>query len=247
MAEEKRADLRGRSLFIAIPAYDGKLNIKTAFALAQLMPKALSLGVSVFLSDMSNCSIITMARNALVNEFLKTDATDMLFIDSDVIVTPDDVLRLLAQHTGRDVTTGMYPRRAKDKRFFLDLHYDENGNFVFDGSLMQVKRVGTGFMMISRNIIERMIEAHPQWQYENKEGNGTVAGVFDFAIKDGKFVGEDYLFCDRVAEMGGKVWVDVDINLPHIGTEAFTNNFREEVLIPMLENMRLSRLKVANG
>lgn len=247
MPEEKRADLRGRSLFVAVPAYDGKLNIKTAFALAQLMPKALGLGVSVFLSDMSNCSIITMARNSLVNEFLKTDATDMLFIDSDVIVTPDDVLRLLAQHTGRDVTAGMYPRRASDKKFFLDLHYDENENFVFEGSLMRVKRVGTGFMMISREIIEKLIAAHPEWQYENKDGNSTVAAVFDFAVKDGKFIGEDYLFCDRVAEAGGKVWVDVDISLPHIGTEAFTNNFREEVLIPMLENMRQSRLKVVNG
>jgi hypothetical protein len=188
-----------------------------------------------------------MARNALVNEFLKTDATDMLFIDSDVVIQPDDVLRLLAQHTGRDVTTGIYPRRAKDKRFFLDMHFDEAGNFVFDGSLMQVKRIGTGFMMISREIIERMIAAHPEWQYENKEGNGTVAGVFDFSIKDGKFIGEDYLFCDRVAEIGGKVWLDVEICLPHIGTEAFTNNFRDEVLIPMIENIRQSRLKVANG
>jgi hypothetical protein len=247
MAEEKRADLRGRNLFIAIPAYDGKLNIKTAFALAQLMPRALSLGVSVFLSDMSNCSIITMARNSLVNDFLKTDATDMLFIDSDVIVTPDDVLRLLAQHTGRDVTTGIYPRRAKDKRFFLEVEYDENGNLVFDGSLMQVRRIGTGFMMISRQIIEKMIAAHPEWQYENKEGNGTVAAVFDFAVKNGKFTGEDYLFCDRVYEAGGKVWVDVDISLPHIGTEAFTNNFREEVVIPMIENLRQARLKVVNG
>ena len=247
MADTKQADLRGRSLFIAIPAYDGKLNIKTAFALAQLMPKALSLGVSVFLSDMSNCSIITMARNSLVNEFLKTDAEDMLFIDSDVIITSDDVLRLLAQHAGRDVTAGMYPRRAKDKRFFLDMHYDEDGNFEFDGSLMKVQRVGTGFMMISRKIIEKLIADHPEWRYENKDGVGAVSAVFDFAVKDGKFVGEDYLFCDRVREAGGSVWVDVDISLPHIGTEAFTNNFREEVLIPMLEDMRQARLKVANG
>lgn len=247
MAETKSVDLKGRSLFIAIPAYDGKLNIKTAFALAQLMPKAMSLGINVFLSDMSGCSIITMARNSLVNEFLKTDATDLLFIDSDVIATPDDVLRLLAQHSGRDVTAGMYPRRASDKRFFLDLHYDEAGNLVFDGSLLKVNRVGTGFMMISRGIIEKLVEAHPEWQYENKEGNGTVASVFDFAIKDGKFVGEDYLFCDRVREAGGSVWVDVDISLPHIGTEAFTNNFRDEVIIPLLEGMRQTRLKVANG
>lgn len=247
MAESKTVNLNGRKLFIAVPAYDGKLNIKTAFALAQLMPKALSLGVSVFLSDMSGCSIITMARNSLVNEFLKTDATDMLFIDSDVIVTPDDVLRLLSQHTGRDVTAGMYPRRASDKRFFLDIHHDEKGDLEFEGSLMRVNRVGTGFMMISRGIIEKMVTAHPEWRYENKEGNGTVSALFDFAVKEGKFVGEDYLFCDRVRDLGGSIWVDVDISLPHIGTEAFTNNFREEVVIPMLENIRLSRLKVANG
>jgi hypothetical protein len=247
MAETKSADLSGRKLFIAIPAYDGKLNIKTAFALAQLMPKALSLGVSVFLSDMSGCSIITMARNALVNEFLKTDSTDFLFIDSDVIVTPDDVLRLLAQHKGRDVTAGMYPRRASDKRFFLDVYYDEDENLEFDGSLMRVNRVGTGFMMISREIIEKLIAAHPEWQYENKDADGTISALFDFAVKDGKFVGEDYLFCDRVRELGGQIWVDVDISLPHIGTEAFTNNFREEVVIPMLENIRLSNLKVAYG
>lgn len=247
MAETKSVDLKGRSLFVAIPAYDGKLNIKTSFALAQLMPKALSLGVSVFLSDMSGCSIITMARNSLVNEFLKTDATDMLFIDSDVIVTPDDVLRLMCQHTGRDVTAGMYPRRASDKRFFLDMYHDDNGDLEFDGSLMRANRVGTGFMMISRAIIEKMIAAHPEWQYENKDGNGKVAALFDFAIKDGNFVGEDYLFCDRVREIGGTIWVDVDISLPHIGTQAFTNNFREEVVIPMLDNIRLSRLKVANG
>ena len=111
MADEKRITLAGRTLMIAIPAYDGKLNIKTAFALAQLMPKALSLGVSVFLSDMSNCSIITMARNSLVNEFLKTDAQDMLFIDSDVIVQPEQIIRLLALSTDKDITAAIYPRK----------------------------------------------------------------------------------------------------------------------------------------
>ena len=64
MAEVKQATLAGRKLFIGIPAYDGKLNIKTAYGLAQLMPEAMRLGVAVTLSDISNCSLITLARNA---------------------------------------------------------------------------------------------------------------------------------------------------------------------------------------
>jgi len=246
MAETKQATLTGRKLFIGIPAYDGKLNIKTAFALAQLMPKAMSLGVSVTLSDLSNCSIITMARNALVHEFLKTDCTELLFVDSDVVVTPDDILRLMAQSGGKDVTAGAYPRRAKDAKFFADVYFDNNGNLEFEGSLMRLKRAPTGFMLIQRHVIEQLVEAHPEWTYEKCPGE-QMSAVFDFAIVDGKYVGEDYLFCDRATQMGFKIYIDVDISLPHVGQETFERNFREEVVMPMLENIHNSRLKVVNG
>jgi hypothetical protein len=244
MAETRQASLTGRKLFIGIPAYDGKLNIKTAFALAQLMPKAAQLGVSVFLSDLSNCSIITMARNALVHEFLKTDATELLFIDSDVIVNPDDILRLMAQSGGKDITAGMYPRRAKDEKFFADLHYTDSGDLEFNGSMMRVKRAPTGFMLIQRHVLEQMVFAHPEWMYE-KSPTEQMSAVFDFAIVDGKYVGEDYLFCDRATKMGFTVYIDVDISLPHIGPNEFTRNFREDVVRPLLENIYQSRLKVA--
>jgi hypothetical protein len=126
MAEAKQAVLAGRKLFIAIPAYDGKINIKLAYNIAALMPKAMQFGVAVNMGDVSGCSIITMARNQLVHEFLKSDATELLFIDSDVIATADDILRLMAQSGGKDITAGMYPRRSKDRNFFADLYFDEN-------------------------------------------------------------------------------------------------------------------------
>jgi len=244
MAEAKQATLNGRKLFIGIPAYDGKLNIKTAFALAQLMPKAMQLGVSVILSDLSNCSIITMARNSLVHEFLKTDATELLFIDSDVIVNPDNILRLMAQSGDKDITTGAYPRRAKDQNFFADLYFDANGDLEFDGSLMRVERAPTGFMLIQRHVLEQMVFVHPEWAYE-KSPTETVSAVFDFAIVDGKYVGEDYLFCDRATQMGFKVYIDVDISLPHVGSNEFSRNFREKVVMPLMENIYNSKLKVA--
>jgi len=118
---------------------------------------------------------------------------------------------------------------------------------VFDGSLMRVKRVGTGFMLIQRHVIEEMVAAHPEWAYENKGKNETMSAVFDFAIVDGQYVGEDYLFCDRATAMGYKVYIDVEISLPHIGTEEFTNNFYEEAVVPLIQNIRQSKLRVVNG
>ena len=245
MAEEKRVSLEGRKVFIGIPVYDGKVSIKLAYTLAQLMPKALQLGVSVQLGHVSGCSIITMARNMLVDQFLKSDCTELLFIDGDVLAQPDDILRLVAQSGDKDITAGSYPRRARDKKFFMDLYFNEDNDLEFDGAMMRINRVGTGFMLIRRHVIERIAEKSQK--YLGQDGVGEVASVFEFSLKDGKFVGEDYEFCDKARAEGFKVWLDVEISLPHVGTEEFTNDFRKEVLTPLLADIQRSKLKVANG
>lgn len=245
MVDQKRVSLEGRKLFIGIPAYDGKISIKLAYTLAQLMPKAMSLGVSVRLGHVSGCSIITMARNMLVDQFLKTDCTELLFIDGDVLAQADDILRLMAQSGDKDITAGSYPRRSSDKKFFMDLYFDDNNDLEFDGALMRINRVGTGFMLIQRHVIEAIAEKSEK--YLGQDGIGNVASVFDFKLMDGKFVGEDYSFCDKAREEGFKVWLDVEISLPHVGQEEFTNNFYQEVLTPLMEDLRKAKLKVANG
>lgn len=245
MADQKRVSLEGRKLFIGIPAYDGKISIKLAYTIAQLMPKAMSLGVSVQLGHVSGCSIITMARNMLVDQFLKSDCTELLFIDGDVLAQADDILRLMAQSGDKDITAGSYPRRSRDKKFFMDLYFDENNDLEFDGALMRINRVGTGFMLIQRHVIEAIAEKSEK--YLGQDGIGNVANVFDFKLMDGKFVGEDYSFCDKAKDEGFKVWLDVEISLPHVGQEEFTNNFYQEVLIPLMEDLRKAKLKVANG
>ena len=243
MADTKRVSLEGRKLFVAIPTYDGKLSIKLAYTLAQLMPKALALGITVHLGHVSGCSIITMARNMLVDQFLDSECTDLLFIDSDVLAQPDDILRLLAQSGDKDITAGSYPRRSRDKKFFMDLHFDENGDLEFDGALMRINRVGTGFMLIRRAVVEDI--ASRSEKYLGQDGVGQVANVFEFGMLDGKFVGEDYMFCDKARALGYKVWLDVEISLPHVGVEEFTNNFYEEVLTPLMADVRKAKLKVA--
>ena len=245
MADEKRVSLEGRKVYIGIPTYDGKLNVKLAYTLAALMPLALKHGISVRLGHVSGCSIITMARNMLVDQFLQTDCTELLFIDADVIPEPDHILRLLAQSGYKDITAGAYPRRQKDKMFFMDLYFDKNGDPEFEGPMMRIKRVGTGFMLIQRNVIEHL--AAKADRYLGHDGVSQIANVFEFSMLDGKFVGEDYTFCDKARAEGFKVWIDVEISLPHVGSEEFTNDFKNEVVVPLLESVRKQKLKVANG
>jgi len=245
---EHSVDLRGRILMVGIPAYDGRVNLKTAFALAKLSALVDKMGVQLMLTQVSGCSIVTKARNSIVHEFLKSNATDLLFVDSDVIVTEDAILRLLALSGGKDITAGVYPRRGADRKFFLDMYYGEDEQFEFDANgMVRVLRIGTGFMLIRRHVLERMVSNHPEWQYYNNVTTYTESAVFDFAVKDGEYFGEDYLFCDRANTEGFTVFLDPSISLPHVGTETFERDFIEDALKPMIHQLKAQHLKVVNG
>lgn len=237
---QKSFKLAGRKLMIAIPCYDGKVNIKTAFALAALVPQADKLGVQVQLAHVSGCSIITKARNKLVRNFIQSDCTDLLFVDADVVINADDVVRILALSTDRDVVAGTYPRRSQDTKFFLDFYLNEGNALEFDeNGLMRVESAATGFMLIRRHVIDHMIEKHPEWKYFGDGDGEDEYALFDFALIDGQYIGEDYLFCRRAREEGFTVFLDPMISLPHIGTQEFARNFNEDVLKPVLkENAR---------
>ena len=245
---DKSFNLIGRKLMIAIPCYDGKVNIRTAFAIAELVPKLDKMGVRLNLVHMSGCSIITKARNKLVRNFMESDCTDFLFVDSDVVINTDAVTRILALSSDKDVVAGSYPRRSKDAKFFLDFYLDEDGQLEFDEhGLMRVESVSTGFMLIRRHVIEHMIEKHPEWKYQGDGDGETEHALFDFMILDGQYIGEDYAFCLRARQDGFKIYLDPMISLPHIGTEEFTRDFEKDVLRPLLKEHAKPQLKVANG
>lgn len=231
---------------IAIPAYDGKLNIKSAFALATLAMDMAKHGAKLYLTQISGCSLITKARNALVADFLESDATDLLFIDSDIIFKSDDVLRLLALSGNKDITAGAYPRRSKDKKFFTDIYLDDQNQIEFRDGMLRVDRIGTGFMLIRRHVLETMKANHPEWGYYNNVNERTDCALFDFELKNGEYYGEDYTFCNRAKADGFSIYLDPDINLPHIGTEEYTNHFGEEVIKPLIAINQIAK-ETVNG
>jgi hypothetical protein len=127
----------------------------------------------------------------------------------------------------------------------LDFYLDDQDELVFQDGMMRANRVGTGFMWIGRHVIEA-IEKQSQ-KYLGMDGVGEIANIFEFSMMGNKFVGEDYNFCDKAGMLGYEVWIDVEISLPHMGTEEFTNDFKNEVVIPLIDSIRKAKLKVANG
>lgn len=89
-------NLADKSLFIGTPAYDFKISIKLAVALAELAQAAVRHGIKMRIGSVCGNAVITKARNQLVAEFLASDSEYLLFVDADIGFTAMDVLRLMA-------------------------------------------------------------------------------------------------------------------------------------------------------
>ena len=89
--------------------------------------------------------------------------------------------------------------------------------------LMAVQRVGTGFMRLRRDCLERLVAANPGLRLENPAdpADPNFHALFDTGIVDGQFVGEDFLFCDRWRAIGGQVLIDPSMNFGHHGAATY--------------------------
>ena len=183
-------ELRKRKILVATPMYGGMCGGTYTKSTADLASMAAQYGMDVRFYYLFNESLITRARNYLVDEFLRSDCTHLMFIDADIGFDPNDVIALsVIAEAGNDkeIVCGPYPKkciawekikRAVD-RGFADKD-PENlekyvGDYVFNpkvgsGSIaldepVEVLEGGTGFMMIQRSALEKFAAAYPQYNY----------------------------------------------------------------------------------
>ena len=237
MQNEKGYDLAGRSLFIALPAYDFKVSLKLAISLAQFAQQAQQHGVSIQIGSICGCSVVSRARNLLAQDMLDSECTDLMFIDSDINFEAADIFRLMAWTSDpkKGIVAGVPRTRSTTKTYIGTLDADENGELTMNGmGLVRAKRVATAFMMVRRDVFVTLDEAHPEWRYYDERSERTVPCIFDFMKTDEGYIGEDYLFCDRAREAGFEVWVDPTIKLGHMGVQEYEGEFGRDVLYPML-------------
>jgi hypothetical protein len=88
---------------------------------------------------------------------------------------------------------------------------------------------GTGFMLIRRGALERMQQAFPQTRFTAAHNHARPSlspnqyALFDCMIEPetGEYLSEDYAFCHRWRSLGGKLWLDTQSRLVHVGPREF--------------------------
>jgi hypothetical protein len=207
------------SVFIATPAFDGKVNVQYVSSLLQTVNLLKENCIPVYVFIPHGSSLLVLERNKINKQFLSSRYTHLLCIDADVGWPAEAVLRLLKYDL--DMVGGICRQRSIEKKFMCRPCSDSHGNVVQnDYGLMQMDYIGASFMLMKRIVLERMINHFPQLYYEpkdplDKDKNGHC--LFNTEVWNGEFWGEDYVFSRRARESGTEIWIDPRIDFDHGG------------------------------
>jgi len=176
--------MQKNKLFIGTPCYGGMITADYFKSCMQLVSLAASKKIELQFGTIGNESLITRARNTLVQLFMDGDYTHLLFIDSDIAFNPEAVIRMLEYN--KDVVTGIYPRKtidwikvkkrlkenpdmSEDELLAASLQYNLNvkdpNRILLEKGFIEVMDGPTGFMLIKREVFTKMAEQYPELKF----------------------------------------------------------------------------------
>ena len=234
------------SILIATPMYGGMCTGHYTIALMNSIDTLKKLKVETLLASVMNESLIPRARNELVRLFLEqTKCSHLMFVDSDMYFNNEAIATLYK--ADKDIVCGVYPKKEIDwdkvltaankgkvdlpnhsSSFVLNLPRDVTKAEPDADGIVEVRHGGTGFMLIKREVFEKLSPHVPEYRAstkKNKKGEFVkplVKQFFDTSIDEtGCLLSEDYHFCALWRKHGGKVFANTRLKFNHIGTHIF--------------------------
>ncbi len=209
---------------IGLPMYGGAGGL-TVRSLLSLQAALLNAGHNVFFDIESGGSIITKVRNRIARRFLESGNDYLVFIDSDMVFDAKDVLKLV--ESDADVCCLNYLFKRPNTKWTSRPELDKEGQVQAireKGSVwVKSEACGTGLTAIHRRAMVKMADNYNKLEYDD-DGEQTLA-LFDFAVINGHYYGEDYLFCKRWKDIGGDIWTLTDATVGHLGETSYTGNY----------------------
>lgn len=196
-----------RKLAVCIPARD-QMHTATAFCLWNLSGALKTKGIESRLF-VSPGTLIANQRHELVLAARDWGATHVMFIDSDIVFEPEDVIKLLDHE--KEIMAACYSKRAEpiintawrtidDWNSWVRISEDDHG-------IQPVEAIALGFCLIKMSVFD-IIDL--PW--------------FQLGYYSGQYTGEDIEFSRKAKENNINIFIDVDVSrrLKHLGTFGFT-------------------------
>lgn len=162
---------------------------------------------------------IDFSRSQIASEALADGFDELLWIDADILFSPDDVDRLRSH--GAPLVAGLFAKRGQPEFIASFLPDTDEVRFGEGGGLLEVRYAGTGFFLTRRALYDDIRRAYSLPRCNSRFGLAVVPYFLPMVIPDEGgghwYLSEDYAFCERARQAGHKVLVDTSVRLWHIG------------------------------
>lgn len=174
------------------------------------------------------CPYISASRSMMLRQALDAKADVIVFIDHDLSWRPQDLLTLI--ETPGDVVSGTYRYKKDEEEYMGRLIPGLNGApIVRDDGCIKGFCIPAGFLKITRQAVNRFIEAYPELCYGEK--CNPQIDLFNHGAHKGVWYGEDYAFSRNWLDLGGEIWIIPTLKLDHwAGDNCYPGNFHEFLL-----------------
>lgn len=156
-------------------------------------------------------SLIYDARDYIAQFAIDNEYDYVLYADSDMVFSADDLNRLIAHDT--DICSGLYVTRHEDSKNVCYSEIITRRRFPYRGPKLivdtqtsgygSVAAIGFGFCLVKTSALKTMFKRYKSI-FEPKWG-----------------VGEDVAFCIRAKKCGFDINIDRDVRLGHVGEKVY--------------------------
>lgn len=226
MDQNQPKPLEGYSIQFATPCGNSNYEREYVRSFHNTACVLIELGAKIDWSEFPGCADLALARTKIFGNFLRSQHTHLMLIDSDMGWHYDDVVRMILAK--KDFIAAAGPKKIGKLEFAAN-NCDDEGNLLpleveSETGLLMCTEVGAAFCLISKECAQKMAEAY---DYLAFDGDG---GVKEYAVYDSMIVGrrikrrlsEDFAFCNRWRAIGGKIYLIPDISLLHVGRSVWS-------------------------
>jgi hypothetical protein len=251
-------DTANFSIFVATPVHSD-VSIHYCQALLEFQQYCFAHKVRAQFQLMKS-SLVTQGRNLCVGAFMESNMTHMLFVDSDIDFQASSIFKMIA--ADHEVTAVPYPLKSMQweklyekiknneitsikelstRGYTYPMKVENEKDINVKNGMMEVSHVPTGCLLIKRSVIEKMIKAYPQLRIDQPTIiNGEtvdkefIYNFFDtwFDEENHKYYGEDFAFCKRWTDIGGKCYAYIMDYITHVGEHQYCGKFIDELIYP---------------
>jgi hypothetical protein len=242
------------SIFVATPVHSD-VSIHYFKACLEFQKECFIRKIPVMFQVMKS-SLVTQGRQLCVSGFMGTQATHMLFIDSDISFNFKMIERML--NYDKEICLVPYPVKGIDfekvkkkikegseldprvlgNQYTMSLK--DNENVSVENGFVEIDRGPAGCMLMKRSVIETLIKEYPEFtidQHTLIDGKlvkrDFMYNFFDtyWNPEDKTYTGEDFYFCKLCKHAGIKMYALIDEYIQHHGEFSYTGRLFDELKI----------------